>query len=594
VIETKEETIWKEMQASLDVSWNATLDYDAILSHDPSKRFVRMFPNLPLNPHLHRQLYNAFVVSRKLLTNTVLYPHMSDKTIGRSSRDQASFGILLGQDELLSMREIQSTEDCEKFYHKTGVEFRGVVEVRSAWKYNDLKPRVYYAQGPSCYNASKYIQSVFNTILDLFEVVHRYNRFENPLGRLEHTQDRLATYDYSSFTSSMEEVKRFTRALANFYSGTQVVILDTFRGPSTADLGDLIYRYNEECNETADFDVQHLLDLEHELILRHTTGMLGVPGNISSCTLLHGLHLVVALDDIYLGRCVGDDALAIVRRGADEEIWANFIDRVNNLGKIADEKFEFWDYDHDPEWTGGSFCKRPIKRLENAILREYALIWPGVHDLIPLRDIYHTVRPSTQLSKTKKFIAQWSRLLTRIETFQIELSTAALQILTRFQNTTYTKMGLHKGGVVYIKDFHSRLICPKKLDTDEFGCGWKQITVDFIKRAEVPIEVPCWASTEQELCYTEGETFEGPMTRELRLMVRLGYIGREIQRETIDLRTVTCPEYLERLVTLQYPFQYVYTVLHDCPLWIRVVSSLEHMSPHERFSVTSMLPTVEL
>lgn len=49
-----------------------------------------------------------------------------------------------------------SLKEVERFYCHTGVTIDGPVEMRSSWKYNDLKPRIYYAQGPTVYSVSKY------------------------------------------------------------------------------------------------------------------------------------------------------------------------------------------------------------------------------------------------------------------------------------------------------------------------------------------------------------------------------------------------------------------------------------------------------
>lgn len=584
VQEVKDKSIFTELQAAIRPSSNAELDYRALFDLDRKARNVRLFPNLPLDPLVHAQLHSAFMQSKKTLEGHIFFPAMSEKTIGDDARETASWGCELGIDQLYSMGEIKSTADVERFYHLWGVELHGIVEVRSAWRYNILKPRVYYAQGPDCYHASKYIQEVFNIILDHFEVVHRYNRYERPIDQINSPSDRLAIYDYSSFTSSLDEVKRFTCALASFYQDIQVVLVDSYSGPITANLGQMLLHYNDVCNLSADFDVTKVLDLEDRLFLRHTTGMLGIPGNISSCTLLHGIHLIVAIGGIYLGRCVGDDALAILRNGSASDVWDMFISAVNNLGTIADEKFEYWDDEDDPETEGGAYCKRPIARLHGAILQEPAIVWPGIHDLIPLRDAYHIALPTTRSKVIKTFIAQWSRLLTRIETYNLAIPEKTRDLLHTFQDWGYRKCNLRKGGVQLIRDIGFKVIAPARMTRDEFGTGWKQITINFIQQTAESHEFPRWAGLDDPIGFTAGEMFCHKSTRLLGILEKLGYLEKQIARDAIDLRSLRCQEYLERLVTLSYPFCYEWVVKVDCPKWAEVVSILELMSPHERLS----------
>jgi hypothetical protein len=583
VIETKRITIEKELAAAISVSKNAELDYEPIFSPDPSARYKRLFPNLPLHPEVHVSLFRGFVLARKFLEGRLLYPVMSSKSIGQQAQEIANWSIPHAGPCTSSMEFVTSTQDLERIYHETGLKTSGVVEVRSAWKYNDLKPRVYYAQGPDCYYASRYIQAVFNVILDCFEIVHRYNRYEAIPERMDYP-DRLVTYDYSSFTSCLEEVKRFTRQLANFMSGTKVVLVDTHEGCVAKDLGELLHEYTDRCNEWADFDVARVLDLREAFIHRHTTGMLGVPGNISSCTLLHGVHLAVVIGSLGRARCVGDDALAIIPEGRKHNQWDQFVDRVQNLGRISEDKFKHWDWESDPDSEGWHYLKRPIARLAGATIQGESLVWPTIHNLIPLTDKYHTVPSATPLENTKKFISQWARLLTKIEVLCIELSDTDRMLLEIFQDRTYRTLGLRKGGSVFIKSLGKSLLAPRRLDKHEFGTGWKQITIEYMKKWDVEVTVPEWGY-DATFLGCQGEIFCSKSTRVLGLLEKLGYVTRQLVKTSYKMRDVSSPNLLNCLITLSYDFLYSYTVLHDFPLWANTVSILEHMSPHERLAL---------
>jgi len=73
--------------------------------------------------------------------------------------------------------EVLTTLDLERIRFRYNILAQGPTQVKSAWKLNELKPRVYYSKGPTAHNASRFIQQVFNTLIDLFPATNRYTRF---------------------------------------------------------------------------------------------------------------------------------------------------------------------------------------------------------------------------------------------------------------------------------------------------------------------------------------------------------------------------------------------------------------------------------
>jgi hypothetical protein len=99
--------------------------------------------------------------------------------------------------------------------------------------------------------------------------------------------------------------------------------------------------------------------------------MLGVPGNISSCTLLHGIHLAILLCSV-LCRAVGDDAIGVTRT---DEVDTLIDDYLTNIGKVSIPKTTRWDLVDEEGWEGRGedtmwhYTKRPIGRYQSRVLQ---------------------------------------------------------------------------------------------------------------------------------------------------------------------------------------------------------------------------------
>jgi hypothetical protein len=584
IVSTQRDTIEKEIQAATSYNPPPKLNYTAIFSSFRRDRLFRIYPNVPLEEDLHRKLHQSFQRSKFLLHGRLIYPRVSNKTIGVEAQEISSRMVHHNHHQECSVDFVESVADVERVYHETGVELKGPVEMRKAWKYNDLKPRVYYAQGPDVFHRSKYIQSIFNVILDCFQVVHRKNRYELPEDRRMSDSDALIIYDYSSFTSRLDEVLEFTRALADFYTDVQVVLVDSHLGLKTVSLRDLLLEYTSACNESSVFDAARVLGLESFFPIFHTCGMLGVPGNISSCTLLHGIHLSVLLSSDIRGRCVGDDALACLPE-ADEETLENFMDGVNNLGMVEKEKFSIWSYEDDQDESEWHYLKRPITRISSAIQLGIAYIWPSIANLLNLSDDFHTVVPVGNMQRRKTFIAQWSRLLDRMHHLQTgTLSDLDIAILVHFQNGAYRRLDLRNGGLLRFGDVaSSSLICPRRMTKDGFDLDWRHITYDHFRKFGGVSELPASWELSQKFEGFLGEELLSTTNALYGLLEKLGYLEKEIAMEIVDFRTMTfeeCRIYLD----LDYAFTYRFTVVKDFPIWYQHLQYVIPMSPHERLS----------
>ncbi len=66
----------------------------------------------------------------------------------------------------LSESPLVTPRDCLKLYAETGGYVEGPVEMRSAWKYAQIGPRIYFARGGDVLKTSQYLQPLVNLIIE--------------------------------------------------------------------------------------------------------------------------------------------------------------------------------------------------------------------------------------------------------------------------------------------------------------------------------------------------------------------------------------------------------------------------------------------
>jgi len=316
-----------------------------------------------------------------------------------------------------------STRGLEFLYHKTGVRLQGLTELRWAWKFNDLKPRIYYARGPSQYYDAKYIQQLFNKLIDTIPVCHKRERYFTSTIKLS-ADELFFIYDYESFTSCLEEIKQFSHALGDFFSGYHSTFIDTFQGPIIMDVGEMIHQWNRSCNIYPSFDSGKAVWESSESTLTevtHSCGMLGVPGNISSCTLLHAVHLAILLVSL-LCKVVGDDAAG----SCMEEDYPSIFRLLTNIGKLEESKsVRFLDLSMEADLENTNdrawhYLKRPINRLDNFVVSGDQVVWPSegmIRNQIP--SYRRGVRAGTDKDIRKKTAASLCSFVRQLRFIQV-------------------------------------------------------------------------------------------------------------------------------------------------------------------------------
>jgi len=551
VMETFETTRAKEMAAALETYHPQQFFWSNILSHHPrTSNDKAIAPGYPITDEVYSRVSSAFRHSKSVLQSSWFFPDYSNKTIGR----RATRNLSLICDHNDEYTYDNSTLGLEQLYCHRFCKVEGPTECRWAWKYNDLKPRVYYARGPDQYYASRYIQQVFNILIDSLPNTNRFTRFHHNLLRFS-SDDTLFIYDYSSFTSTLHEIRNFTTQLARYFSDTHITIVDTHKGPMTVNLGDMLTEFNEACNLDPVFDTG-ILNWERvysEELQRHNCGMLGVPGNISSCTLLHGIHLAVLLGS-FACKVVGDDALGA---GDIPEDVTDFVAQLSNIGDISISKTEWWRPDRELDgdilqtWH---YTKRPINRLDTRVNVGWQAVFPSIAVMMDITDPYHSSTPYSgrygHLKKVAGMLSSFSRQFS-LDT----LTESESQFCLRFLRIMAQETGL--------EDFKSisgqKLMYPRFLGTE----GFEAMMFEFRFVAKwLPVRADPLLFDEFEV----NRTVKGRMTKALKLAKDMGFAEATSMR---SFRLVGQSELdLQDIVAGRFVTMYEYCVFLSCPDWL--------------------------
>lgn len=551
VYQVLNDSIHKEILAGTDIHHPRTFRWDSIFQRDiRRRRSIKFHDDYPDYPDLRDEIHYALREAIRSFSKKRLYPDYSKKTVGRVARENMESWLPMESERL---PDLWSTMGLEWIYHKFGIRVDGPTEIRWAWKYNNLNPRVYYARGPDQYYASKYIQELFNHLVDSLPVTNRYERFFATSLRGE-PDDRGFIYDYSSFTSMLHEIIRFLESLAEFCRGTTVNVVDTLLGFIDRDLGCILDDYIDACSKFPRFDVTSILELDpgDPLFLLHNSGMLGVPGNISSCTLCHGIHLAMILGSVRKGKCVGDDAIGF--GNIDDDQLEYFL---QGLGIIAMPKVNIWE---DTEETGDNFdyswhyVKRPIDKIQSRFVISDMIIFPPVAILLRWIDPVHTtiiVKDEYGFrKKTASMLLSFALQFSFIEIEEDE-EMIANRFLTLFRIWTQQKD---------IPWLDRELVIPRSIRSpDVVG----DIVEDY------------WHSVIRVPVFWNGEVLEEPVidtpfvgrsNRMLKLIKDMGYAHSKLKTRSVIVREDEAD--VRTWLDGSYKALYDIVVFSDCPKWM--------------------------
>jgi len=586
----KRESVLKEFDATQQPTKPQALDYTFFF--DPRNSTIHH--TIPSRPQLAWEIRQALSKWKLKLSKLLIFPKLSGRSVSRETQNN-----LRSLDPLNQHNMHITSEDLESFYHRTGVEIGGDVEMRLAWFFNDLKARTYFAQGGTTYFISRFIQTVFNELLDAFPFTHRLRRFD--LDRLHiRARNRVLVYDFSSFTSSMSEQRHFLNALSEYCRGTTITVVDTNKGLVELDLGELIDAYNRICNTLPGFrvdprimDLAGLADLRYE---HQCAGFLGVHGNLASCTALHGIVLAFLTGSADRCSCVGDDALGVFEMEVGQleegeigvlESLTDIHTSLKTIGSIALEKsadFSSIEEGLNPSevWT---YLKRTLKRVETGLLLGWQVEFPS------LGLIYHDQQETTRKMRFEltpenvayRAITHITSLLTKVHL--LKPGPAELRLIWEYLKRIYRHLGLPCNGYLRVKDSDRAtgrwIPCrnsvlyipwiPQVEDDLEYFLAYDPLE-NILRTTEFDsMEVPTssFSRVRDVVEWQEGRAFLGTGTKLWSLLEKLGYLYK---RSSTQVRSKSeCLDALRDFFNVRSSLVYTYTWIKDPPIWARDV-----------------------
>jgi len=301
----------------------------------------------------------------------VLYPHVN-RNKNTSDETAAAYN-------LFSDCEYVRTVDLEVLYSFRGVQVGGNCEMRDAWKFNDLKPRIYYCIGGQQYWSSSYIKVIAVKLMESIPATNvKLRTRPDSFLTSSPNDDYVVAWDYTSFTTTLAELKHFMWYVARILEqdSVWVTLFDYRDGFHKVPLYKMIDEYNEVANMYAPFEIHRMVGkyvtengLESTLH-QINSGMLGVAGNIGFSTALHGF---VVCKECGENRCVcvGDDALGIT----SEDPNSSLVPELRKLGGIHPEKFGIIA-PGEPDGRYIKFLKRRFERDQGGFRMNYLLNVP--------------------------------------------------------------------------------------------------------------------------------------------------------------------------------------------------------------------------
>jgi len=452
--------------------------------------------------------------------NKIFYPQTSKKTIG----GLGGLYMKMNAYKVDGMCLEPTTEGLELLYSRTGIMIEGETEMRTSFSLNDLRPRTYYARGPTVYYPSRFIQAIFNIICDEFPVTNRYGRFV--LSQLRMTAaSTLFIYDYESFTSKLHEILNFTAAIGRFYEEVKVTVVDSFYGLIEISLGELLADFNEACNNLPEFSVpgEGSMYFDGKTTNFHNCGMLGVPGNITSCTLLHGIHLAVILCNI-LCRCVGDDAIGVDLR---ENVLDKMEKFLGNIGTFSIPKTQRWDVEHEEEENSGfgwNYTKRPLTRIAGRANLGWQMNFPPITFLVHWDDPCRTTFwPESELQYVRKHL-QYGRSFA-LNTTRQPLSEEQLETCRTFLRFCYESYQFHIERFLsaseknFVKNDHYPRMCGESDFFWELEFDLRRIGVGYVPEPAIPYNA--------EDGFVRERIYRGRMTKAISYAVTMKWASSE-------------------------------------------------------------------
>jgi len=387
-------SIDSEMKCHLKEPQPSAFNYNAIFGDI----YQRIHPLFPYQPVVHAMIKNKIRAWVNWCKSAgVLYPKMSSKEPSVHSFRDCFHEELLSDRVQLGGTAVYSIDQAADYL---GYPLEGENEMRTKWKYQDNKPRPYYAIGSTDFFRCGIARKICNKLADMFPNTHRHEKLD--VSRLiVNPGDDALIYDLTAFTSNLSELKFFLDDLIRF-------IEDECGDPyiECAVAGDIHYvrlSIIMHCVNLSNKDVHFSIakkvynTAESYFVQGFSSGLLGVYTNIILSTVLHGILASIISGGFSRNRCAGDDGVIIL---PTDEIEAA-IPMIQSIGDIAYWKFFNTINRADPYKV---FLKRPFALVGETIFSKEMVPLPSVEALIlPTQYSTHKVKktPFSRLRRTQ-------------------------------------------------------------------------------------------------------------------------------------------------------------------------------------------------
>jgi len=384
------------------------------------------------------------------------------------------------------------------------------------------------------------LRNFFNDLGDTFEPTHRHNRVQPDwLYATSKQHMGFFFYDLTSFTSWFHEQVPFLRAVADRLRGVPVHLVGEGISLTEHDLGALIDAYTDNTTDFAQFVVSAKLSpgMADQVLRHQCAGFLGVPGNLITCTLAHGLALASGYQDPSELQVPGDDVGAAAR---NEDHLQDGMLCAATLGVLQfDKVFRF------PEIS--IYLKRLVVDLGRSITLAPMLIYPLLPYLVNpvgnLRSNRFTLPDSDRLEpRAASVLVAFHRDIWKMTNGKID--TDSREILLTIVRKIHSQVGLPFGAI-----FQGRLYDDEdsdrrfshiavKFPVDEDECFDRNPDLHFASRfvtrmtirSVVDVRISSFRSLEI------GETIVVKNSKGWRFLEDMGYVEiGSIPGEKIDL-----------------------------------------------------------
>jgi hypothetical protein len=528
----------------------------------PSSFSDNIHESLPIRPDLCTRVYHRFKKFREEIPERFIYPRATHKNMSRSTRRDFEEQFKTSISEF----PIFGQDDWQRVYHETGYKVQGTCELRQKWYTHGAKPRTYVAMGGSAYSACRFLQDFFTEMVNLFPATNHITRLQP--NRLILTWDdpdnHYRIYDLSSFTSNCKEQKKFIRALTEFFRGCMVVIVDEVLGPLEVDLGDLLEEYEDICVNEPEVSFERAFrnkyGEEADTVKHARASMLGIFGNLMTCTLAHYLLIAPCVTGDMEINIAGDDGLVL-----ETLINRYFLDAA--IGLVGD-------------------CA-PDKTMRTDDISAVALKRP-IHEDPPTLYSGYNIIPPNLATTVSQLLGQPCH--SRFEFFGLEDTSVTERLdvlgkdLLRFLEACYEK-GIDEyqanDVVSGFKKLASSILkfTPLSGPLSQLGYVWPLSPLEYNYYSISPLTCYAWlfctslsfhVRRDEPIGSSDlkwsGDGTSGNSDRRLVLLERLGYLEKTAMLETLSGYD-SCARWLslQRRTVLE-PVVYQYSCIKDIPL----------------------------